>query len=82
MADIADDEYEEWKHMYYKASISIQEREQKLGEAAEFIEKVGQILYFELVSTTVTLVTRFFCSDSWVCMHTHLHVCTETRARS
>lgn len=40
VADISDDFYDEWKHSYYKASVSMQGREQKLAEAAELIERV------------------------------------------
>ena len=40
-----DDFYEEWKHTYYKASTSIQNREKKLEEAAELIERVSTIEY-------------------------------------
>ena len=43
VADIKKDVYEDWKHTYYKASTSIQNREQKLEEAAELIERVGAI---------------------------------------
>ena len=40
-ADIHEDFYDDWKHTYYKASTSIQDREKKLDEAAELIETVG-----------------------------------------
>jgi len=34
------DFYETWKMVYYEASTAIRDREQKLEEAAELIEKV------------------------------------------
>lgn len=40
MADISEEFYDEWKHTYYKASTSIHDREKKLDEAAELIERV------------------------------------------
>ncbi len=40
VADIPEEFYDDWKHTYYKASTSIQERERKLEEAAELIETV------------------------------------------
>ena len=39
-AEISLDFYDEWKHTYYKASTTIQNREKKLEEAAELIEQV------------------------------------------
>ena len=42
-ADISNEFYEDWKHTYYKASISMQGREKKLAEAAELIETVTTI---------------------------------------
>ena len=38
--EVNDEFYEEWKHTYYKASTSIQNRDKKLEEAAELIERV------------------------------------------
>lgn len=38
-AEISLDFYDEWKHTYYKASTTIQNREKKLEEAAELIEQ-------------------------------------------
>ncbi|OWF51162.1 phospholipid-transporting ATPase IA [Mizuhopecten yessoensis] len=43
-ADVAEDFYEDWKHTYYKASTSIQNREKKLEEAAELIERNLKLL--------------------------------------
>ncbi|XP_077984913.1 putative phospholipid-transporting ATPase IA [Glandiceps talaboti] len=37
--DISKQEYEEWSETYYKASTSLQNRDTKLDEAAELIEK-------------------------------------------
>ncbi|KAL5012928.1 hypothetical protein ScPMuIL_011479 [Solemya velum] len=37
--DVPEDFYDEWRHTYYKASTSIQNREKKLEEAAELIER-------------------------------------------
>lgn len=41
VAEINKDFYEEWKHTYYKASVSLQNRDKKLEEAAELIETVS-----------------------------------------
>ncbi|XP_052278042.1 probable phospholipid-transporting ATPase IA isoform X3 [Dreissena polymorpha] len=38
VTDITEEVYEEWKHTYYKASTSLQNRDRKLEEAAELIE--------------------------------------------
>ncbi|CAC5421630.1 DRS2 [Mytilus coruscus] len=38
-ADVSEEFYEDWKHTYYKASTSIQNRDKKLEEAAELIER-------------------------------------------
>lgn len=38
VAEIPHDIYEEWKHTYYRASISLQNREEKLSDAANLIE--------------------------------------------
>jgi len=38
---IPPDFYETWKMTYYEASTAIQDREQKLEEAAELIEKAS-----------------------------------------
>ena len=40
---INDEFYEEWKHTYYKASTSLQNRDRKQEEAAELIERVNNI---------------------------------------
>ncbi|XP_045203321.2 probable phospholipid-transporting ATPase IA isoform X3 [Mercenaria mercenaria] len=37
--EVNEEFYDEWKHTYYKASTSIQNREKKLEEAAELIER-------------------------------------------
>lgn len=39
-ADVTEEFYDEWKHTYYKASTSLQNRDKKLEEAAELIERV------------------------------------------
>ena len=39
------DFYEAWKKIYYEASTAIQDREKKLEEAAELIEKVIDVVY-------------------------------------
>lgn len=41
-ADVPEDFYDDWKHTYYKASTSLQNRDRKLEEAAELIERVCQ----------------------------------------
>jgi len=38
------DFYETWKAVYYEASTAIQDREKKLEEAAELIEKVSDVI--------------------------------------
>ncbi|XP_076070269.1 putative phospholipid-transporting ATPase IA isoform X5 [Mytilus galloprovincialis] len=43
-ADVSEEFYEDWKHTYYKASTSIQNRDKKLEEAAELIERNLQLL--------------------------------------
>ena len=40
-ADISEEFYRDWKGIYYTASTSIIDRERKIEEAAELIEKVG-----------------------------------------
>ncbi|KAK6173412.1 hypothetical protein SNE40_016867 [Patella caerulea] len=44
VAEISDEFYDEWKHTFYKASTSIQNRERKLEEAAELIERNFRLL--------------------------------------
>lgn len=39
-AEISLEFYNEWRNTFYKASTSIQNREKKLEEAAELIERV------------------------------------------
>jgi len=41
---IRPDFYETWKMVYYEASTAIHDREKKLEEAAELIEKVSHII--------------------------------------
>lgn len=41
---VAPDFYEDWKELYFRASTSIQNREKKLEEAAELIERNLQLL--------------------------------------
>ena len=43
--EVNEEFYEEWKHTYYKASTSIQNRDKKLEEAAELIERVRQVSF-------------------------------------
>ncbi|XP_064608442.1 probable phospholipid-transporting ATPase IA isoform X3 [Liolophura sinensis] len=43
-ADVAEDFYDDWKHTFYKASTSLQNRDKKLEEAAELIERNLQLL--------------------------------------
>ncbi|XP_036360551.1 probable phospholipid-transporting ATPase IA isoform X3 [Octopus sinensis] len=38
-AEVSPEFYNDWKHTYYKASTTIQNREKRLGEAAELIEQ-------------------------------------------
>lgn len=62
VADIKQEFYEDWKHTYYKASTSIQNREQKLEEAAELIERVCLLLPFHCIAQW--LVTSFLANIS------------------
>ena len=41
MAEISQEEYNRWSDIYYKASTSLDNRDEKVDEAAELIEKVG-----------------------------------------
>nr|XP_019918067.2 probable phospholipid-transporting ATPase IA isoform X5 [Crassostrea gigas] len=43
-ADVTEEFYDEWKHTYYKASTSLQNRDKKLEEAAELIERNLRLL--------------------------------------
>ncbi|KAJ8297759.1 hypothetical protein KUTeg_024290 [Tegillarca granosa] len=43
-ADVPEDFYDDWKHTYYKASTSLQNRDRKLEEAAELIERNLKLL--------------------------------------
>jgi len=40
-ATIPETFYEDWKHTYYRASTSLQNRQRNLDEAAELIERVS-----------------------------------------
>lgn len=40
-ADVSEEFYQEWKGIYYTASTSIIDRERKIEEAGELIEKAG-----------------------------------------
>ena len=40
MAEITQDEYDRWSDIYYKASTSLEGRDERVDEAAELIEKV------------------------------------------
>lgn len=39
--DVSEEFYQKWKGIYYTASTSIIDRERKIEEAAELIEKAG-----------------------------------------
>jgi len=39
-ATVPESFYEDWKHTYYRASTSLQNRQRNLDEAAELIERV------------------------------------------
>nr|XP_022321907.1 probable phospholipid-transporting ATPase IA isoform X3 [Crassostrea virginica] len=43
-AEVTEEFYDEWKHTYYKASTSLQNRDKKLEEAAELIERNLRLL--------------------------------------
>jgi len=42
--------YEDWKHTYYRASTSLQNRQRNLDEAAELIERVCNKFTFTMQS--------------------------------
>lgn len=43
MAEISQEEYDRWSDIYYRASTSLENRDEKVDEAAELIEKVSFI---------------------------------------
>ena len=46
MAEISQEDYDRWSDIYYKASTSLENRDEKVDEAAELIEKVcGRMIY-------------------------------------
>jgi len=51
-ATVLSDFYETWKMIYYEASTAIRNREQKLEEAAELIEKVGDVTLLVFLGRT------------------------------
>jgi len=44
--------YEDWKHTYYRASTSLQNRQRNLDEAAELIERVCNKFHAVVQSVT------------------------------
>ena len=44
MAELEPEEFQRWSDIYYKASTSLENREQNVDEAAELIEKVRWLL--------------------------------------
>lgn len=47
MTEITEEFYKDWADTFHKASTSIQNREEKLEQVAELIEKVGLFLIDE-----------------------------------
>jgi len=47
--------YETWKTVYYEASTAIHDRERKLEEAAELIEKVSAVISLVALEYLVTV---------------------------
>lgn len=45
MAEISQEEYDRWSDIYYRASTSLENRDEKVDEAAELIEKVSGSVY-------------------------------------
>ena len=45
MAELEPEEFQQWSDIYYKASTSLENREQKVDEAAELIEKVKGVSF-------------------------------------
>ena len=68
-AEISEDFYDEWKHTFYKASTSIQNREKKLEEAAELIERVRPfsfvVLFFVSFCCCCFVLFYFFHSSTF-----------------
>ena len=45
MAEISQEEYDRWSDIYYRASTSLENRDEKVDEASELIEKVSFMHY-------------------------------------
>jgi len=43
MTELEPEEFQRWSDIYYKASTSLENREKNVDDAAELIEKVGQL---------------------------------------
>jgi phospholipid-transporting ATPase len=52
MAEISQEEYDRWSDIYYRASTSLENRDEKVDEAAELIEKVNKKYEFDVVEIT------------------------------
>jgi len=52
---ISPDFYETWKTVYYEASTAIHDRERKLEEAAELVEKVSAVSSLVALEYLVTV---------------------------
>lgn len=58
MNELDPDEYEEWNKKYYEASTALENRDEKVDETAELIEKVhvNSVQYFSGFSSNVLLI--------------------------
>ena len=53
--------YEDWKHTYYRASTSLQNRQRNLDEAAELIERVSNVLMKADLCSALHVLTFSWC---------------------
>jgi len=51
--------YETWKKVYYEASTAIHDRERKVEEAAELIEKVSSVV--SIVDMPIVVYLKLLC---------------------
>ena len=57
MTELEPEEFQRWSDIYYQASTSLENREKNVDDAAELIEKVGQLS----VAVTTTTCSSFLC---------------------
>jgi hypothetical protein len=71
MAEISQEEYDRWSEIYYRASTSLENRDEKVDEAAELIEKVSRFDVVVIVSYNFKLVIVWDCC---MCLAHYLQV--------